>query len=243
MSKSKLLRCIALDDEPHALKILSAYIEKTPFLELERASTSVWEVLDILKSKSPDLLFLDIQMEELTGLQLLDIAKPDCPVILTTAYSEYALKGYEYQVVDYLLKPFSFDRFLKAVAKVDRNIYPKKLSDSGSSITDTDIESIFIKGDAKHKYHQLKMDEIIYIEGLKNYVSFVCVGQKVISLQNLKDLMELLPVDRFIRIHKSYIINLRFVQQVEGHSVLLNGKRLAIGASYRTEFYARIKRV
>mgnify|MGYP003669530893 CR=1 FL=1 len=114
----KLLKCLAIDDEPHALKLISAYIEKTPFLTLEKATSSVWEALEMLKSGVPDILFLDIQMDELTGLQLLDIAGKTCPVILTTAYSDYALKGYEYQVSDYLLKPFSFDRFLKAVTKV-----------------------------------------------------------------------------------------------------------------------------
>ncbi len=235
------LRCIALDDEPHALKILSAYIEKTPFLSLEKATTSVWEVLDMLKQQNPDILFLDIQMEELTGLQLLDIVKPSCSVILTTAYSEYALKGYEYQVLDYLLKPFSFDRFLKAVSQVERNaeINSKKHQTETPSTIHSD--AIFVKGDAKNKYHQIRLDDIMYIEGLKNYVMFICSGQKIITLQNLKDLQALLPVEDFYRIHKSFIINLKYIQQIEGHSVLINGKRLSIGASYRTDFYNKIK--
>lgn len=236
-------KCLALDDEPHALKILSAYIERTPFLEMELATSSVWDAMDLLKAKKVDLLFLDIQMDDLTGLQLLDIVGPTCPVILTTAYSEYALKGYEYQVMDYLLKPFSFDRFLRAVSQVKQTQDNTKHSPIEPALTKTQkAETIFVKGDAKHKYHQLRFDTIKFVEGLKNYVRFNCTDQKVITLQNLKDVMGELPEDRFIRVHKSYIVNLDFVQQIEGNMLRIDEQSIPIGGSYRAAFFDRIKK-
>ncbi len=242
MSK-KVLKCLAVDDEQHALKMISAYIDKVPFLELEKATTSVWEALELLKTGTPDVLFLDIQMDDLTGLQLLDIAGKTCPVILTTAYSEYALKGYEYQVVDYLLKPFSFDRFLKAVTNVRANYEkpPEVISESEVVTETSSPDSIFVKGDAKNKFHQVRFDDICFIEGMKNYILFNGVKNRIITLQNLKDISEKLPSNRFMRVHKSYIVNLDFVEQVDGHSILIKDKRIPIGSSYRSAFYDLIK--
>jgi DNA-binding LytR/AlgR family response regulator len=238
----QILQCLALDDEPHALKILEAYAENTPFLNMKLSTNSVWEAMDLLKTRQVDLLFLDIQMDDLTGLQLLDLVGPKCPVILTTAYSEYALKGYEYQVVDYLLKPFSFDRFLRAVSRVKE---AQDKSDHSPVVPAPKIsrssEAIFVKGDAKHKYHQIRLDSIRFVEGLKNYVRFNCTDQKVITLQNLKDILDDLPTERFIRIHKSYIVNLDFVQQVEGNLIRIDDQSIPIGGSYRTAFFERIK--
>ena len=250
----KNLQCLALDDEAHALKILFAYIERIPFLDLKLATTSVWEAMDYLKSAKVDLLFLDIQMDDLTGLQLLDIVGPSCPVILTTAYSEYALKGFDYQVTDYLLKPYSFERFLRAVTRAkashDKNnhspVVPTDVRSAESVGPPHNIrgitDAIFVKGDAKHKYHQIRVDSIQYIEGLKNYVRFHCVDQKVITLQNLKDVLHDLPQDKFIRVHKSFIINLDYVQQIEGNLLHIGEQSIPIGGSYRDEFFARIKK-
>lgn len=241
----KILKCLAVDDEPHALKMIEAYVSKVPFLTLEKATSSVWEALELLKENSIDLLFLDIQMDDLTGLQLLDIAGKTCPVILTTAYSEYALKGYEYQVVDYLLKPFSFDRFLKAVSNVRENYEKPHAQVEEEKVVEnkkvSSVDSIFVKGDAKNKFHQLRFEDICFIEGLKNYVLFNCLTNKIITLQNLKDLTEKLPSDRFMRVHKSYIVNLQYIDQVDGHSILIKEKRIPIGSSYRSDFYKLIK--
>lgn len=235
-----ILQCLAVDDEPHALKLIEFYIQKTPFLELALATTSPWEALEFLQAGKADLAFLDIQMEELTGLQLLGIADQSCPVILTTAYSEYALESYEYQVVDYLLKPFSFDRFLKAVSKVRRK--PAQTTSSQKPSDEATKDHIFIKGDAKNKYHRIRFDDILYVEGLRNYVQFVCKKEKVISLQNMKTLEQELPAHQFIRIHKSYIINLDQVQQVDGHALSIQEKTLPIGQSYRQVFFNLIKK-
>jgi len=239
--EKKILKCLAVDDEPHALKLLSMYIEKTPFLELAFATTSPWEALTFLQEGKADLAFLDIQMEELTGLQLLGIAGKTCPIILTTAYSEYALEGYEYQVADYLLKPFSFDRFLKAVNKVYEQ-ESSKVIETTTTESKPKADHLFVKGDAKNKFHRIRFDEICYIEGLRNYVQFICQDKKIITLQNMKSLEEVLPGSNFVRIHKSYIINLDQIKEVEGHSVLINEQRLPIGQSYRKVFFDIIKK-
>lgn len=239
MSKGvEVLKCLAVDDEPHALKLLKLYIEKTPFLELTFSTTSPWEALEILKEGKVDLAFLDIQMEELTGLQLLGLAGKTCPIILTTAYSEYALDGYEYQVTDYLLKPFSFDRFLKAVDQVYANT--KVATEQTTSAPPSKVDHLFIKGDAKNKYHRLAIQDIFYIEGLRNYVQFVCKNQKITTLQNMKSLEASLPSTNFMRIHKSFIVNIDQLHEVDGNSILINGQRIPIGQTYRSAFFKRI---
>ncbi|MCB0551225.1 MAG: response regulator transcription factor [Phaeodactylibacter sp.] len=230
------LQCLAVDDEPHALELLSLYIEKTPFLELSHSTTSPWEALSWLQQGKAGLIFLDIQMDELTGIQLLQIAGKTCPVILTTAYSEYALESYEYQVADYLLKPYSFERFLKAV----NGVWQQQQEEQASPPHAPDY--LFVKGDAKNKFHRLHLSEICYIEGLRNYVRYIGTAKKSISLQNLKELEGALPPEQFVRIHKSFIINLVHVEQVEGNSVLVNGRRLPVGSSYRRRLFELIER-
>lgn len=232
-----MIRCVAVDDEPHALKILSLYVAKIPFLELSLQTTSPWEALEYVQQNEVDLLFLDIQMDELTGLQLLDVLGPACPVILTTAYAEYALQGYEYQVLDYLLKPYSFDRFLKAVQQAKA----QKEQNTPTATPKSTSKHILIKGDAKNKFHRLSISEILYVEGLKNYVQFICESEKVITLQNLKNLELLLPQAHFYRIHKSYIINLQHIRQIEGNVVYINEQVIPIGSSYRKAFFERME--
>ncbi len=240
---SNILQCLAVDDEPHALKILNLYIEKTPFLELKKATTSPWEALEILLSEPVDILFLDIQMDGLTGLQLLEIIGKKCPVILTTAYSEFALDGYDYQVEDYLLKPYSFDRFLKAVTKVQqKQISIPSFISKEEQVQQNIPDHIFLKGDAKNKFHRLLINDILYIEGLKNYVQFFCKEEKIITLQNLKTLEENLPSNQFIRIHKSYIININQIDLIDGNSLVIQNKSLPIGSSYRKSFFLTIQR-
>lgn len=232
------LKCLLLDDEPHALKLLKMYIGKTPFLEVELSTTSPWEGLKFLQEGKADLAFLDIQMEELNGFQLLGIAGNTCPIILTSAYSEYALEGYEYRVADYLLKPFSYDRFLKAVTNVHNN---SQFNDSSSIEKDRNLDHLFVKGDAKNKFHRIRYQEICYIEGLRNYVQFVCKDKKVITLQNMKSLETELPIQQFVRVHKSYIINLDAVKEIEGHSIIIDDQRIPIGQSYRDNFFKLIR--
>lgn len=242
---STTLQCLAVDDEPHALKMLEVYIAQTPFLTLTKATTSPMEALEWIRTEKTDLLFLDIQMEGLSGLQLLNIIGKVCPVILTTAYTEYAIAGYEYQVADYLLKPFSFERFLKAVNQVymaqAANItqvqgpIPQGVTRTGQQ------DHIFVKGDAKNKFHRITLADIYYVEGLRNYVRFHCLDSKVVTLQNLKNLEDELPADKFVRVHKSYLINMDHLKQIDGNYLMVHQKQIPLGSSYRSRFLERVK--
>jgi len=232
---------MVLDDEPHAIEILSLYIEKTPILSLKKSENKPWEGINYLKENEVDLLFLDIQMEDLSGLQVLDLLPNPPKVILTTAYEQYALKGYEYKVVDYLLKPFSYDRFLKAVSKIEEDSADSMLPPIQTVEVHAIKDHIFIKGDAKNKYHRLLFKEIKYIEGLKNYVTFNCDSERITALHRMSDLEKELPSSQFARVHKSFIINLSQIRLVEGNMVHLKDNSIPIGASYKSEFLKLIK--
>ncbi len=246
MSTEKL-NCLVVDDEPHATEILEMYIQKTPFLHMVNAETDPWKAIEYLKSNKVEILFLDIQMEGLSGLQVMDLLQEKPAVILTTAYEQYALKGFEYKVSDYLLKPFSYDRFLKAVNHVKENQMsnsPTESIVSTPSKSDTLTSSpthFMIKGDAKNKFHRIKFSDIQYIEGLKNYVKFQCSDQSITALYSMTSLMDLLPENSFIRVHKSFIINLDHVNMVEGNLIKIGSSQIPIGASFKKSFLDRIK--
>ncbi len=243
MSLEQTLKCMVVDDEPHAAELLELYVAKTPFLELVHKETDPWKAISYLKENKIDVLFLDIQMEGLTGLQLLDVLEEHPIVILTTAYTEYALKGYEYKVADYLLKPYSFDRFLKAVNAIQKKKSKSEVSEINQK-TESNSDSnnhIFLKGDAKNKFHRIAYDDIYYIEGLRNYVQFNCSEETITTLQNMKTLENELPADRFVRIHKSYIVNVNKIKLVDGNIISIAGKTIPIGASYRSAFLNKLK--
>ncbi len=236
-----VLKCLAVDDEPHALELLVTYCDRVPYLHLAHTTTSPWDALNILETEHIDILFLDVQMDELTGLQLLDIGKISCAIILTTAYTNYALDGFDYDVQDYLLKPYSFDRFLKAVSKARKRNEAQRPEDMPLRETVHPDKHIFIKGDAKNKYHQVKLSDIHFIEGLKNYVQFCCKDQKIIALQNMKDIEQYLPTNQFIRVHRSYIVNLDAIDKIDGHMIQIAQKIIGIGPTYRSQFYAAVQ--
>jgi DNA-binding LytR/AlgR family response regulator len=237
----KPLICIAVDDEPHALELLEAYVDRVPFLTLVKTTNSPWEAMKTLQEEDVDLAFLDIQMDELTGLQMMNMGPLKCAVIITSAYSEYALDGFNHEVTDYLLKPYSFDRFLKAVNKVYTNQNSlkavEKIDDSRPQV----VTHIFIKGDAKNKYHQVKLADILYVEGLKNYVQFHCRDENIVTLQNMKDIELYLPANSFVRTHRSYIVNINAIEKVDGHTIYIGKKPISIGPSYREVFYRMIQ--
>ena len=225
-----LLECIAIDDEPHALKILEAYVSKVPYLNLAAQFQSPLDAMPFLEKNQVDLIFLDIQMPELTGLQFLEVLQHRPAVILTTAYSEYALESYNYTVTDYLLKPYAFDRFLKAVNKVkNENSAPSAIEHSIENDT-----AMLIKGDAKHKYHQVELANITHIEGLRNYLAIHQKdGSKIVTLQSMRAMEEELPARNFLRIHKSFIVNMDEVVLIEGNQLKIGALKLPVGGSYR----------
>ncbi len=229
-------KCLIVDDEPLALDVLEGYIQKVPSLQLVARCSNAMEAMKALRKNEVHILFLDIQMPEISGLDFLKSLKNPPAVIFTTAYSEYAIDGFNLDAVDYLLKPISFDRFLKAVNKTTA-----LLSHEGAereSVKDND--HIFVKSDKK--LIKIGLDEILYIEGLKDYVMIFTPAARIITLMTMKTLEEKLPSDRFVRIHRSYIISLDKMKSVTGNSVDIMGKSIPIGKLYRDPFMKLVER-
>jgi len=226
------ISCIAVEDEPLALEKLVQFINNTPWLELKAKFTNSMEALSYLQENEVQLMFLDIQMDRLTGLQMLDALSSGPQVIITTAYSQYALKGYEYGIVDYLLKPYSFERFLQAVQKVKTDVQPA-LSLPANSF-------IFIKVD--YRILKVDYDQILYIEGMRDYRCIVLPSAKILTSTTFTELEAALPKQMFARIHKSFIISLQKIKSIEHHRVYIHDKILPIGDTYKPEFYQIINK-
>jgi DNA-binding LytR/AlgR family response regulator len=233
------LKCLIVEDEPLARNLLVEYVKKISFLELVDASSSPLQALEVLRNNPIDLMFLDIQMPEITGITLLRTLQKKPLVILTTAYSEYALESYELDVVDYLLKPITFDRFLRSVDKASQRISsPAAVVEAASA--DPEKQFVFIKDGTK--LVKINYDDILYVEGLKDYVTIVTKTQKVVSLQRLKSLETQLPADKFIRIHHSYIIALKAIDTIHKGEVQIGTAFIPISDSYRKAFKEFIER-
>jgi two-component system, LytTR family, response regulator LytT len=243
-----MIRCLAVDDEAYASEIIANYIKKTPFLELVGTTTNAFEALNLVQQGAVDLVFLDIQMPELTGIQFLKICGGKCKVILTTAYAEYALEGFDLDVVDYLLKPISYERFYKAALKAQQLLlggvqHASVLPESEETIANvaTPNDFMFIKGDTKNKFIKVNYNEIQYIEGLKNYVSIYTATQRIITYQTLREFEEQLPQPPFYRIHRSYIVSTEHIKMIDGNSVFIGEQSLPIGETYRDDFFRLIR--
>ena len=234
-----MIRCLVVDDEPLALDILEDYISKVPFLTLVKTTTSAIEGLSLVQSDAIDLVFLDVQMPELTGIQFLKIINGKCDVILTTAYSQYALDGYELDVVDYLLKPIAFDRFYKAAQKVLQNSGNTNSAAPEVLSVQKNHDFIFVK--TEHKIQKIYLDDILYIVGLKDYISIFTRSERIITLQNMKKMEESLPSKSFIRVHKSYIIALGKIESIERSRIQIGDKIIPIGDTYREYFFKQIE--
>jgi two-component system LytT family response regulator len=244
------LKCIAVDDEPLALDIIEDYISKVPFLELVKRTENAIEALQLVQAGGIDLVFLDIQMPDLTGIQFLKIANNKASYILTTAYSQYALESYDLNVSDYLLKPIAFDRFYKAVEKVHNQHkttaepapvvpVPAVASTPSAAAVQPVQDFIFVK--TEHKIQKIELDDILYIEGLKDYISIYTKAERIITLQNMKKMEETLPSHEFIRVHKSYIIALDKIESIERSRITICSKIIPIGDTYRDEFFKHIE--
>ncbi|MBK0378460.1 LytR/AlgR family response regulator transcription factor [Mucilaginibacter segetis] len=237
-----MIRCLAVDDEAYALKMLADYMDKVPYLELAGTTTSAVEALSIIQKGDIDLVFMDIQMPELTGIQFLKLCGSNCKVILTTAYSEYALDGFEHDVVDYLLKPIAFDRFLKAAQKAYHLLGEPTLIEKQLSVSLVKHpEYIFVKGDSKNKFLKIAFTDILFIEGLRNYVSIFTQAQRIITYQSLRDMEEQLPSPPFYRVHKSYIVAIDKIRIIDGNTLYIGDVSIPIGETYRDAFLEIIK--
>ncbi|WP_110586695.1 MULTISPECIES: LytR/AlgR family response regulator transcription factor [Mucilaginibacter] len=241
-----MIRCLVVDDEPLALHILEDYISKMPFLQLVKATTNPIEALTMVQAAEADLVFLDVQMPELTGIQFLKIANGKAKVILTTAYPQYALEGYELDVVDYLLKPIAFDRFFKSVQKAQSIIQPvqakpQQVVVQAEPVQQDDFSTDFIFVKTEHKIQKVYLHDIMFIEGLKDYISIFTSAERIITLQGMKKMEDALPEKHFVRVHKSYIVALNKIDSIERSRIQIGDKIIPVGDTYRDEFFRMIE--
>lgn len=217
-----MLTCLAVDDEPIALEIIQTFAERIPFLELKATFTDPRKALDFLRSQPVDLVFLDVNMPVLNGLEVAEILRRQTAVIFTTAYSEHALKGYELEVTDYLLKPIAFDRFLQATQKVrDRNR-------SSTTVASTPV---FVKDG--YEWISIQPHLIQYLESADNYVKVCQTQQTILVRSSLPELLELLPAGDFVRVHRSFAVNRQYIQRMSRSGIQMVSRHIPIGASYR----------
>ncbi len=227
------MKCLVVDDEHIARQLLSDYVEKVPELELAGTCSSAMEAMQFIKTNPVDILFLDIQMPDLTGIDLLKILPNRPATILTTAYSEYAVQGYELDVKDYLLKPVDFDRFYKAITKVTAARAPE-ITPAPTPASEQKADKLFIKAD--NKIIKVAFDEIVVIKGQGPYVQIMTTdGRKIMSLQSMSKLEELLPRN-FYRTHRSYIVNIDHIDSIESTSISLKEHHAVLSKNKRDEF-------
>lgn len=235
------MRCIIIDDEPLALDLLEDDISKIPFLTLTHKFQSPFEAIPLLKRGEVDLLFLDIQMPDITGLEFLKSLEVKPVVIFTTAYDQYALEGYNLDVVDYLLKPIPFERLLKAAGKAQDFFRARNMSGqpSGAHPNENQYpEYIFIK--SGYDIVRINIADILFIEGLKDYVKIFLPPHPILTLMNLKAIVDKLPPKKFIRVHRSYIVALDKIKAIRKNKIIIADKEIPIGEHYKEAFYQLI---
>ncbi len=226
------IKTIIIDDEPKAIQVLQRYAEETDLLQVEASFRDPVKALDYLQRNKIDLLFLDINMPKLTGMEFLNVLEQKPKVIFTTAYSEYALESYDHNTVDYLLKPIGFKRFLKAVAKAKSLLVPETPASNPSRAIERD-KTIYIKSGPQ--LHKINTHDILYLEKEGNYLTFHTKTKKILSRQNMKDVFEIVSPTEFIRVHKSYIVSKRHMEIIESHQIGMGTIKIPVGRSYREE--------
>jgi two-component system, LytTR family, response regulator len=229
-----IINCIAIDDEPLALDIIKDYCSRVPFLKLDKTFFNPLDSIDYIANNKVDLMFLDIQMDKLTGIQLLNVLKQKPLTIFTTAYDKYAIQGFDLDIVDYLLKPISFERFLKAVDKINLLNMPKTEIKEVLVASNSD-DYIFVK--TEYRFEKVFLSDIIYIEGMSDYLRIVTTTKKIMSLLNFSKAEEILPPNKFFRVHKSFMIAVDKIESIERNSIKIAGQRIPISETYRKNFF------
>jgi len=241
MTAGKTISCVVVEDEPLALKLLADYVQKTPFLTLREQTANPMRAIELVQRGETDLLFLDIQMPELTGLQLMKIIGHKCRVIITTAYPDYALDGYEFDVIDYLLKPVTFDRFLVSAHKAK-----ERLSNEPVMVIEPTMPAaqpstpgyIFVK--TEYKIQKIDLASILFLEGLRDYVAIYTTSGKILTLQSLRAFQDQLPGSQFMRVHKSYLVALDKIEFIERNRIIIAGNYIPVGETYQDAFHQRL---
>jgi DNA-binding LytR/AlgR family response regulator len=229
------IQCLIVDDKPLAIDILADYVAQVPALQLSGSSENPVEALSWVGERRIELIFLDIQMPQLTGLQFMQALDRRAQVVLTTAYADYALKGFEHDVVDYLLKPIPFERFYQAVQKAQRRLRP--------AATDLPRTYLFVK--TEHRLQRVDLAEVRYLEGLQNYVTIHTATEKILARQTISSLEASLPAATFVRVHKSFIVSLAHIHSVERSRIFMQVAAgapviIPVGDAYRSTFYGRL---
>jgi two-component system, LytTR family, response regulator len=231
--------CIAIDDEPLALDIIRDYARRVPYLNLIATFDNALDSIDFLKSNQVQLMFLDIQMEELTGIQLLSVLKDKPLVVFTTAYDQYALKGYELDAVDYLLKPISFERFIKSADKVydrlSKTVKHQPVVNESITLQSNHADYCFVK--TEFHLERVNFCDILYLEGMGDYIMIHTHTRKIMTLQNFKKAEETLPAEQFCRVHKSYMVALDKIESIERNRIKIGNTLIPVSESYKKSFY------
>jgi two-component system LytT family response regulator len=226
------MNCIIIEDEPLAMLRMKKYVGKVPFLQLLGTFENGLEAIGFLQTEKVDLVFLDIQMDEFSGIQFLESLAIRPEVILTTAFDQYAIKAFELQVADYLLKPFAFERFLQAVARVQGKLLSGNLHLPQRPF-------MFIK--TGHRLQKVLLEEILFIEGMRDYRKIHCVSSKIMTLETFSSLEEKLPRQQFCRVHKSFLVAIDKIESIEGNGIKIQKEIIPISETYKEAFYKLVK--
>lgn len=226
--------CIIVDDEPMALNLVESYVEKTPFLELKKKCSSAIEAMEFIKTNPVDVLFLDIQMPDLTGIEFSRMLPKDTRVIFTTAFDQYALEGIKVEALDYLLKPFDYAEFLAAANKA--NTWFSLVKGNQQNSISEEKEFLFVK--SEYKQLRIKLADVLYFEGLKDYIKIWLKDnpKPILTLMSLKSLEEELPGAQFMRVHRSFIVSLENIDVIERSQIIINNQRITVSEQYKPKF-------
>lgn len=228
------MNCIAIDDEPKALEVIERYCEKSNLVDLKATFRQPVKAIDFLNKEKIDLIFLDINMPDINGMQLIQTLAAKPMVIFTTAYSTYAVESYSLNAIDYLLKPITFERFLAAVNKAASLAAVK----SNSPNRGDDAATVFIKSGPQT--YQLKIADILYLEKDGNYITVHLKDKQILIRENMGDIFDLIPAIDFVRVHKSYVVSVRHITMIEVHQLTINGQKIPIGSTYRDQLKAKL---
>ena len=235
MSSIKI-SCVIVDDEPMALNLVESYVVKTPFLTLKKKCSSAIEAMEFIKNEPVDLLFLDIQMPDLTGIEFSKMVPRSTRVIFTTAFDQYALEGFKVEALDYLLKPFDYAEFLVAANKA--RTWFEMVKGNKPSIVSDEKEFLFVK--SEYKQLRIKLADVLYFEGLKDYIKIWLKDnpKPILTLMSLKSLEEELPETHFMRVHRSFIVSLKNIEVIERSQIIINNQRITVSDQYKPKFLA-----
>jgi two-component system LytT family response regulator len=234
-----MIKCVIIDDEQLAINVIANYVKKMPNLQLVGTATNPLAGIELINKHKADAVFLDIEMNEMSGIDVMKILGGKTKVIFCTAFSEFAVTSYELDAIDYLMKPVAFSRFVKSVQRLSNHL----LSQSAVPLEAIPNDYIFVKTEQKGKIIKINLDDIDYVEGMNNYVAFHKGREKVLAYLTMKELEENLPSSQFIRVHKSYIVALKLIATIENGDIVMKDKvqRIPIGNSYKEAFMDRMK--